>query len=840
MKKIAILLLMVLIALGISSCNGSDKYGSITDEDARKQLADMKDYGIDLYQKTDYLPLLNHTIFSEQQSSYSRNGNNADGLGLPDNVSGEVNENNYIRPLLELNQPGVIYRMWFTNWSSMPRLRIFIDGEETPSYNLTLTDMSSGEVSPFLKPLVFDQNESSGGFVSIVPIVFKKSIKIIGTGDFYYNINYQKYPNGTELEYDQESQIEAVKDIFEATGRDPKIFQNDSMIKKGFDLLKGQSIILYDSDEKQTVTSLTLNFDSLTTWFLDRTKIEDVGIKINANTVVKFKMKVNSDDLNSIRFRSVLLDDFQRASIEVDDVFIANLEIRARRLNGFEWKDNPYYHDEEFLLPNELTRDKKEVTITIKTQSDMVLYRAWTVSNDKNNDEIMFGETSNEQDHNYQESRTSAPVSSVYEYDPNSLIDEKTWSQIFIDEDIVNSMWIKITYKDQSGTAVYVPISSFFGFGAYGMFETLGLMAGLKSDGTMYFYYPMPFEAGIKIELVNKSDTDLNDINFTLTYEKNYFEKGKYGYFKVNYISHVHNSETSLKHGEPITFFNVEGSGKVVGITHSASGAYFGIHSRFYLEGDEQIYLDGSKSHSFHGTGTEDFYNGGWYFKNGVQTNPTFGQSNHNYRDNRDRTVMFRSLITDPIVFRSSINFMMEHGGWNERIDVDVYAAVYYYQAPSVLQRTDQVLFDDDLSLENHQYQTDESSKFVSNNTRYYEGYYNNQQTPYQRVSEVKEHSTFKVNILSQNKGIILRREYVMNPLNQMANVYVDGVLVGIWQSSFRNGIGIHVRQDDFYIPSSYTENKQELTIKIEVIPNSESSIWTESFYEIYSIKKGD
>jgi hypothetical protein len=551
-------------------------------------------------------------------------------------------------------------------------------------------------------------------------------------------------------------------------------------------------------------------------------------------------MKVNSDGLNSIIFKSVLLDDYQRASIEVDDVFVSNLEIRARRLDGFEWKDNPYYYDEELVLPIELTKDKEEVTITIKSQSDMVLYRVWTISDDKSNDEIMLGDSANKQDHSYQESRTSAPVASAYEYDPNNLIDEMTWKKIFTDEEIVNSLWIKITYKDQLEPAVYAPISSFFGFGEYGMFETLGLMTGLKADGTMYFYYPMPFEEGIKIELYNESNTNLNDIDFNLTYENNYFKKGTYGYFKVNYLTHVHGTEISLKHGEPITFLNVEGSGKVVGLTHSASGAYFGIHSRFYLEGDEQIYIDGSRSHSFHGTGTEDFYNGGWYFKNGVQTNPTFGQSTHNYRNNRDRTVMFRSLISDPIVFRESIDFKMEHGGWNERIDVDVHAAVYYYQTPSILQRTDQILFGDELSLEDHQYQTDESSKFVSNNTRYYEGYYNNQQTPYQRVSEVEEYSTFRVNVLSQNKGVILRREYVMNPLNQMANVYVDGVLVGIWQSSFRNGTGIHVRQDDFYIPPSYTENKQELTIKIEVIPNNESTIWTESFYEIYSIKKGD
>jgi|LSQX01.1.fsa_nt_gb hypothetical protein len=840
MKRILILLTTLLIAFSMIGCKNRNNFKPITDEEAQEKLNNLKDYGVDLYQKVDYLPLLTSTIFSEQQSSYSRNGNNVDGFGMPGNISGEVSENNYVRPLLELNQPGVIYRMWFTNWSSMPRLRIYIDDEETPTYNITLTQMASGEVEPFVKPLVYNQQEASGGFVSIVPIVFKKSIKIIGTGDFYFNINYQKYPHGTILETDDVSQIELVKKIFDEAGNDPKIYQNDKTLMSAINLENNSSVTIYETNEKQTITNLSLKFDEFVTRTFDRTLIEDKGINIGRNTTVKFKLKVNNSNDNILRFKGVLLENNQEATVKIDDIQVSKIEFRARRINGFEWMDSNYYEDVDIVIPKNLLVGKKEVTITLQTTSDLTLYRAWMLFNNKEEDQVMFGDGKDKEKHNYQENKTSAPVVSTYEYDPNTRIDDLTWQDIYKDEDIINQVWIKITYKDQTGEAVYAPVSSFFGFGAYGMFETLGLMVGLKADGTMYCYYPMPFESGIKIELINLSNVDLNQVKVTVGYENNLFEKGTYGYFKTNYISHINKTATSLIHNEPITFLKIEGSGKVVGITHSASGSYFGLHSRFYLEGDEQIYIDGSMSHSFHGTGTEDFYNGGWYFRAGVKTTPTFGQSNHNYRDNRDRTVMIRTLITDPIVFRSEIDFKMEHGGWNERIDVDIHAVVYYYHSQSVLQRTDQINFNDDDSLTNHQYEMDSKSNFVATNTRYYEGYYHNKLTPYKKMSEITEFSQFSVDILAANDGVILRREYMMYPLNQMAKVYVDGIYVGLWQSAFRNGVGIYVRQDDFYIPSEFTAGKQKINIKIEVVLNSEASYWTESFYEIYSIKKGD
>ena len=73
--------------------------------------------------------------------------------------------------------------------------------------------------------------------------------------------------------------------------------------------------------------------------------------------------------------------------------------------------------------------------------------------------------------------------------------------------------------------------------------------------------------------------------------------------------------------------------------------------------------------------------------------------------------------------------------------------------------------------------------------------------------------------------------------LGQMAKVYVDGVYLGIWNSSFRNASENYVRLDDLYIPKEFTEGKTKINIKIEFNNSGESLLWTESYYEYYIIK---
>ena len=56
------------------------------------------------------------------------------------------------------------------------------------------------------------------------------------------------------------------------------------------------------------------------------------------------------------------------------------------------------------------------------------------------------------------------------------------------------------------------------------MFKSLGILVGLDSNGTMYSYYPMPNESGIKIELINKNNIDFNNIKVEVSHETNQFE----------------------------------------------------------------------------------------------------------------------------------------------------------------------------------------------------------------------------------------------------------------------------------------------------------------------------
>ena len=838
MKKVLAFVILLTLTFSLMACQVETDDKPLTDEEVNEKLDKMKDYGIDLFQKSDHLPLLRSNITSEQTSSYSRNGNNTDGFGMGGNETGEVSSISIRRPLLILNQPGVVYRMWFTSWGDVPNLRILVDSDTEITYRFSLGEMTSGQMEPFVKHLVFDKDESSGGFVSYVPIVFKEKIEIYGSGDFYYNINYQKYPHGTKLEYDtfDNGYDEAVK-ILSNAGKDPKFSNNDTKVDKSINLSSNETISLYETNDKQTITSLKLKLPNLGVHEFDRTIYDDQGYKMFSGSTITFEMNAKSAGEHVLKFRGILHEKWQKASVNAFGIKQGELSYRPRRVSGFEWKDDPFFKDETVTItvPN-----SGKFSVTINSLETIELFNARLLENGKESDQFDFGNKTQEDKRKYSSSGLVSTTSAKLEYDPNDLISKDVWTKIYQDEDLVNQIFLKITYKDQLEPAIEAPISAFFGFGQYGLFKTLGIMVGLDQDGWMYSYYPMPFEKGIKIELINRSNTNFKDIKTSVSYETNQFQEGSYGYFKANFIENIFDTPSQLRNGKPIELLKTTGEGHVVGITHSQSGSYFGLHSRYYLEGDEQIYIDGNLGHSFHGTGTEDLYNGGWYFKNGVQTNPLFGQSNHNYRNNRDRTVMIRTFLTDPIYFRSEIDFKLEHGGNNDRADSSVHILTYYYhKEESKLISTDSFNLGDELALTNHNYQMDASSlvKDYKQRNLTYEGLHLTKRTIYNQMAEVVEEASFEMFILKDNLGAILRREYLLEHINQSAQIYVDDKLVGLWQSPHRNALGFFVRQDDFYIPSEFTSGKDKIKITIKVVPNDDSDIWTHSYFEIFTIK---
>jgi hypothetical protein len=97
-----------------------------------------------------------------------------------------------------------------------------------------------------------------------------------------------------------------------------------------------------------------------------------------------------------------------------------------------------------------------------------------------------------------------------------------------------------------------------------------------------------------------------------------------------------------------------------------------------YLEGDERIYIDGERTPSIIGTGTEDYFSSGWYYDTGEYGAPYHGVT---VKDDSGRINTYRWHIEDPIPFKKSFKFDIEHGGTNDMPGVEYTAVAYWYQS---------------------------------------------------------------------------------------------------------------------------------------------------------------
>lgn len=832
----AIKVLTAVLAFGLLfSCFAGCGSEQEEEEEARYTGAS---YGLGAYNSIDSLAELKNDIRFEQQSSYDRDGGNADGFGLvlPDgsNNSGEYEgeESAIKRVLLDLQSPGVVYRMWFTNFGEVPNLRIYIDGEKV--VDMSLADLASGKKQPFVAPFVQDKTQSSGGFVCYLPIVFSESIQIVGSGNFYYNIDYHVYPADAQLEpFSMDMDVTEAAKILEEVTTDPKYKSDNTYQSETFDLSAGGTKNVEVSG-KRSISSIELKLPSVSAVTYDRTVYDDVGVKLSAGSSVSFEMDVSSGTVLTGRY--ALLGSAQTADVYVDGKRVSDLTVRKRRIDGFEWKDNTYFENIDVKIPDSYTSGKSSVTVRIDASSDLYLYHFWTKSGSDILDDYDLGDSAADSSHGYSASGTVVTSMQQAEYDPNTLFTEAEQAKIFADEDLLNDLYIRIYYEGSSTPSVDAPISSFFGFGQFGPYQTQTLMTGLKADGTMYCYYPMPFEAECRIEIVNKNSSAVQGVEITVGHKAFEGDMEACGYFSAQYSEYINGTDSMLRAGEYFTVLKTSGAGHLVGVTLSMTGDYFGETTRYYLEGDEVGYVDGSKSHSLHGTGTEDFFNGGWYFNNGTQVNALYGNPVHNYRDGVDRTVMVRTMVADYIPFRDGIEFVMEHGGANNRTDSNVYVLAYYYHNDEAqMTKTDSFAVTDETAAQAHAYTvTDSEAKsYMGSGEALYK------QLSYSKTfNHVRGSSQFEVKINSDNGGVLLRRLMNADILEQAAEVYVDGEYVGIWNERQRAALG-YVRWEDYLIPAKYTAGKSKITVKlVNATAGADETIdWTENEYTVFSLK---
>ena len=355
---------------------------------------------------------------------------------------------------------------------------------------------------------------------------------------------------------------------------------------------------------------------------------------------------------------------------------------------------------------------------------------------------------------------------------------------------------------------------------------------------TLYMYFPMPFASQGRIVLQSYRGSVTNNVWYEIKHKAFSGSFANVGNLKAVYTVQSHGDGDHTD----IVFLDIEGSGQVVGIVDSRSRYLTWPFGRNHLEGDDRIYVDNSQTPAWQGTGTEDFYNGGWYFDQGPYTRPPSGHTFHAGTgdwDTWDYTAMYRMLVEDSIPFRKHMRFGLEHGfGWGDGttyegdIACTAEALVFYYYKPNTRMTLSDTLDVGNAASESGHGYVINTATWSGTNGMTYEGD-DDQTTITDNGRAHKGYSQFSMAISSANQGVVLRRRSDQVISDRTADVYVDNVLVGRWYNA--GGNGTHRWLDsDFRIPVARTSGKSSITIKVQFIASYVD--WNEFRYQAYSI----
>lgn len=386
-------------------------------------------------------------------------------------------------------------------------------------------------------------------------------------------------------------------------------------------------------------------------------------------------------------------------------------------------------------------------------------------------------------------------------------------------------------------TMVDAPLGEFFGAGL-GANPVRSLMFASipQPDGSLVLcdWWPMPFANSARVTLVNAGpapvsgiDTDVHtapDAQWAAA-----LTSGRAGYFTAR----SHAGPTAL--GQDWLFADEQGHGKFVGVSQTVRGyrtkTAFSDDAPYFLEGAERVYTDGAASPQWYGTGTEDLYEGGWYFKNGTHfSDPLNGQPDQRTAAGgcADYCVaVYRLMLGDAIGYHSAIRFGIEHGKRN-MVQPEYGSTAFLYTQPDAnITGGDDVSPTDPVDRVLHSYtDSDADDQLLVSE---YEGV--GDTLPIAgTVRRSRGPVTFFVRIDPDNHGALLRRTSDQAAGFQSVDVAVDGVPTGSWLQPRSNSI--HRWLDDTYLlPASATAGKTQLTVTL--VPGADSPPWTASRYHV-------
>ncbi|MGB9184207.1 MAG: DUF2961 domain-containing protein [Solirubrobacteraceae bacterium] len=804
--------------------------------------------GWDTYRHLDWLAQVPVGVQTKQFSSFDRSGGNADFRHcLRTGPNGSC-------VLAERSGPGEIASIWATdiyngdagNVTNAGNLHVVLDGRTV--LDAPFQDIADGKLGPpFVYPVVANDTQSSGGVYIIAPMPFRSSMLAYTDHDpNYYHVTYRAFADSAGVStFDPGDKATDVIAKLKAAGTaDPKPSQpGASTRQRSFQALPGQTVALGTVQGPGAISALRLKIPQLVgppapTYLTD----DGRAFGRDSTTSSQFTVAINPNN-QGVRLTRRL--DAEVAG-QVADVYVDGQRVAQWAPNAVQSGCN--WANESVDLPASATAGKSKITIRnvfVSSSNDFNEFTYWVDSmvngQPIRTDTVDVGpnHTADEAAHSYTiTGQTFAGVRNFC-YPPST----QSQAAVLASDDVLQHARLRISFDGQQ--TVDAPLGQFFGSGL-GLYEVRALMYGIDpASHTLSSWWPMPYRHDATVELYNGSQHAITSGVATLTSarsrsaaddlrsarsrsaENDLRPGGNVGYFRAT----ANGGPTQP--GQDYVFLHAAGHGKFVGVTHTMIGPA----TRAYLEGDERVYVDGSRTPQIHGTGTEDFYEAGWYFDRGPFTNPVNGNPAHeggqfSCPSGMDCTTTYRSMIADAVPFASSLTFGIEHGPVND-VPANYSSTAYWYgQGTSAKTTSDTLSVGDPASEAQHHYSSSDPGS-ASTLTDTFEGNDGAPQPFTHTLRATTAPVSFTMQIDPQNKGVELRRTADQAMAYQSAAVTVNGQPAGTWLEPLGNTYHRWL-DDEFQLPATLTAHQRDL--RITLTPTSGAPAWSAASYTALSL----
>ncbi|GAA2812100.1 glycoside hydrolase family 172 protein [Saccharopolyspora taberi] len=794
--------------------------------------------GWDTYRDVNGLTQLRGGEQSRQFSSFARDGSNNDGFQGTFSCLRTWERGCVIA---EHAGPGEVSSIWFTRepWGDVTGTgNIIIELDGRVVLDAPLIDVVTGKVGgPFQWPLVGNAEDASGGAVIKVPMPYRESMRVtVQNNPYFYHVGNRTFPDATGVQtFNPNDGASDVLDRLRAFGvADPKpAAAGATPTRRDFDLPPGGTAQVAQLEGPAQINQLRVRLPQV----VASPQVVDDGMAFGQGGGSRFRMRVHPDNQGIRvvrRFDAQIADQVARLSVDGTP--------------AGEWRSGPaapgHWGVQAIDLPPQLTAGKSSVEIAnqfVSSSLDVNEFR-YDVHSLVNGEWVRTDVLDLGPAHPGEEDAHGYTIDNPV-FSRSKLVARYAFppEQVAASDEVLETTRLRITFDGR--TTVDAPVGEFFGTGL-GEHDVRTMMSSVDpgQDGWYTAWWPMPFSQNAKVELVNTGGIPVTGATAEVLSAPADISTNT-GYFHATH----HRAPTTP--GQDWTFVEAAGAGTFYGVTHTMRGLIppgqrstaeplsvderAAANQRNYLEGDERFYPDGSSSPAWHGTGSEDYYEAGWYFRDGTTFSmPLAGNPSHELNADGcqyDCTGAYRLMVPDALPFADGLLASIEHGPQNDEPGDYSSVAYWYGGHPPEQALTDEVDLADPGSRQAHQYQAQGETIASLNST--FEGLRN--PAPMTRDNaRATGPVSFTAAVAGDNGGVRIRRLGDQADAYQAADVRVDGRPAGRWLQPLGNP---HHRwlEDSFDVPPELTAGKQ--SVRVELIPVAGAPAWSASKYSLFS-----